>query len=130
MEREPSESFDWEDSTAVGVTRGLEELRDALTSDEEDEHLVRRHRGVIVLSVLVGAFWLGIAGMFAAVTREGPIAEHVLAFEPERVAATAAIELGPNEWPLIAIAPRNVQFFKSKKAAPAARPSKKRAHPR
>jgi hypothetical protein len=129
MEREPSESFDWEDSTTVGVTRGLEELRDALTTDDEDDHLVRRHRGAIVLFVLVGAFWLGIAGLFSAVTREGPIAQHVLAFEPERVAATAAIEIGPNEWPLIAIAPRKVTFFK-KKAAPAARPPRKTAHPR
>lgn len=126
MDRDPSDEFDWEDSTTRGLTRSLVELRDALTpGDDADDPLVRRHRSVIVLTVLVAAFWLGVAGALVAMTREGPFAETVLGFDREVPAsAGAAVQIGPNEWPTIAIAPRPFKF--KKKAAEPAKPMRKK----
>lgn len=126
MDRQPIDEFDceWDEATTRGVTRGLEELRDALTPDDEEQHLVRRHRGVIVLATVVAAFWLGVVGAFNAFTRDAPLAESVLAFEPEVAAAAAGVAIGPNEWPTIAMERRPFKF--KRKAAPPAKPPRKK----
>jgi hypothetical protein len=132
MERDPFDSYpdlrgEWDESTTRGVVRGLEELRDALTPDEDEDHLVRRHRGVIVLGTVVAAFWLGVVGALSAATREGPIAESALAFEIEGKSAGAAVQIGPNEWPTIAMMPHPFTFKKKVIPAQHVKPTKKKA---
>jgi hypothetical protein len=114
------------------IARGLEELRDALTPAEQDEvedddlSFVRKHRGLIVIGVMVGAMWIGIAGIVSAATRVPPPAESVLGFEQPARAPKLKVPIGPNEWPTIAIAPRQQTV---KKRAPDVVPVK-RARPR
>ena len=93
------------------------ELRPTVTAvlRREVTHAVRRNRGVIVLTTFLGAFWLCIAGVVSAATREGPFAETVLSAEHEPPFVAAAALPGPIEWPTIAIAPRAVKAVKAKK---------------
>ncbi len=87
------------------LVSGLEELRDALSREAR--------RSVVVLSTLVAALWLCVAGGVSAATREPAPAAYLLAFvseapEPPRV-------VGPIEWPTIAMAPREDPFRKKQK---------------
>lgn len=93
----------------VSIAPALEELRDALSREAR--------RGVIVLSAVIAALWLCVAGGVSAATREPPSAEFVLAFE--RAAPEPAVTaIGPIEWPTIAMAPRKDPFpRKSKRPA-------------
>ena len=119
MEREPPEEFEWEDTTVSGgAIRSLEELCHAFTPDQEEEQLIRRHRGAIVLGVLGAAFWIGVAGLFVAATREGPASQHALGVEPVAAApAVVAIKFEP-------------RALETKTAAPPAKLPKEKAHPK
>jgi hypothetical protein len=104
---------DQTNSLSGNITRGLAQVRDALSRESELEEgsrvarAVRRHRGVIVLTTIVGAFWLCIAGgVRAASSHDAPFAALTLAADHEAPFAAAAAVPGPIEWPTIAIAPK------------------------
>lgn len=105
---------DQTNSLSGNITRGLVQVHEALSREHELEdeggrvaRVVRRHRGVIVLTTIVGAFWLCIAGgVSAASSHQTPFASLTLAADHEAPFTAAAAVPGPIEWPTIAIAPK------------------------
>ena len=112
---------DQTNSLSGNIQRGLAEVRDALSRETElDEgsrvtRTLRRHRGVVVLTIIVGAFWLCIAGGVSASSQQKPFYESTLAAAHEAPFEAAAAVPGPIEWPTIAIAPKTKKIEKPKK---------------
>lgn len=113
---------DQTNSLSGNIGRGLEEVCDALsrTNFGVDRALsraaviearwtlrLRRHRGAIVLTTVVAAFWLCVAGVVSAATRQ-PFSESILSADHDPPFLAAEALPGPIEWPTIAIAARQL----------------------
>lgn len=92
--------------TGIGVDRALSQAA-IIEAQARWAFRIRRHRGAIVLTTVVASFWLCVAGVVSAATRQ-PFSEQILPMDHEPPFVAAEALPGPIEWPTIALAARQL----------------------